>query len=109
MKDMVAEIERIHWFQGWVHFCVLALITVNFCSIFKNKVSKSKLKFFYPTKHNLFIYLVSKLNNTCTKLCTFLGHPVVSSYKQRDLVCFEEETAAHSSSICHLILHSHHQ
>ena len=47
--------------------------SVNFCSIFKNKVSKSKLKILLKdkdTEHHLFIYLVSKLNNTCTKLCT---------------------------------------
>ena len=45
--------------------------TVNVCSIFKNKVSKSKLKLFLSNrKGNLFIYLVSRLNNICTKLCT---------------------------------------
>ena len=43
---VVAETKWALSFQGWVHFCLLALITVNFCSIFKNKVSKSKLKLF---------------------------------------------------------------
>ena len=33
-------------------------------------------RFFYQTKHNSFRNLVSELNNTYTKLCTFLGHPV---------------------------------
>ena len=45
--------------------------SVNFRSILKNKLSKSKLKIFCQTNDNLFIYLVSKLNDTCTKLCTF--------------------------------------
>ena len=27
--------------------------------------------------YNLFIYLVSRLNDACKKLCTFLGHPVL--------------------------------
>ena len=33
-------------FKVGVHFCLLAIITVSFCSIFKNKESKSKLKIF---------------------------------------------------------------
>ena len=49
---------------------------VNVCLIFKNKVSKSKLKVFYQTKQNLFIYLVSEVNNVFTMLCTFSEHPV---------------------------------
>ena len=44
--------------------------TVNFCSIFKNKVSKSKLKPFPCSS-----YLVSRLNTTRTKLCTFWDTP----------------------------------
>ena len=49
--------------------------SVNFCSIFK--IRCQNLSFFHQTKHNFFICLVSKLNNNCSKLCTFLGHPVV--------------------------------
>ena len=26
---VVAKIEEVLWFQGWVHFCVLALITLS--------------------------------------------------------------------------------
>ena len=38
-------------------------------------MSKSKLKIFYPTKHNLLVYLVWKFNSTCKTFCTLFGTP----------------------------------
>ena len=72
-------------------------ISVNFCLIFKNYVSKSKLSFFYQTKHIPFIYLVLKLCNAYAMLCTFFGTPsikiffplngeLVSSYEHKGIL-----------------------
>ena len=77
----VARIERILWFQGWVHFCHLALIALPIFAWFSNIRCQSLiLGFFYKTKHISLIYLVSKWNKAYTKLYTFLRHPVFMAH-----------------------------
>ena len=62
---VVAEIELVLWFRGWAHFCLLALITLSIFVLFtKIRCQNLSKRFFCETKHNLFTFLVSKLNNT---------------------------------------------
>ena len=58
-----------------VHFCLLALTLSSFVQFSKIRRQNLSWSFLYQTKHNLFIYLVSKFSNTCTRLYTFSGTP----------------------------------
>ena len=49
--------------------------SVNVCSILKIRCRNLSQTFSCQTKHDLFIYLLSELNNTCIKLCNFFGTP----------------------------------
>ena len=53
--------------------------STNFQPIFTNKVSKSNLRFLYPTRYNLLTYLNSEQSYFFPNLFSFLGHPVLSS------------------------------
>ena len=65
-----------------MHFGLPALVTLSiFVRFSKIRCQNPSWSFFYKTEHNLVIRLVSRLNNICTKLCTFLGHPVDKIFK----------------------------
>ena len=69
------------WFQGWVRFCLLALITLsNFSSVFKNKVSKSKLKLF-SLRLTSFVHIYAfKVEQYLYKVVYFFGTPGINQY-----------------------------
>ena len=76
LKNVIFRHEFVHEFMREF----VDEFFTNFVHEFKYEIRTNWYEFFC-TKNWLcyewsVLYLVSELNNTCTNLCTFLGHPV---------------------------------